>query len=238
VDYPASALENNPAIIAARTVLEAANTGRGIPLTKTQKLVVRKFVDAFADAVPWGAAMRQEWQAMRVNRPDEYNDVSLFLMRYWLEMAGLIRTYKGRLVCTKKGRRVLHPDQAPALLREVLTAIFVKSDMAQFDPWFDVPAIEAFTPAFIYGLGQSGRDWNWLNGAIDLLLPRSKAKCDAEEYAMLAHAAVTRVLQPLYYCGIVEFRPAPNIPARRVTNLAAEYRVAPLYDLVFEFNLT
>lgn len=237
-DYPASTLDNNFAVIAARTLLETADNDRGIPLTKTRRLMARKYVEAFVDAVPWGAAVREEWKGFRINRPDENNCYSLYLMRYWLEMAGLIRTYKGHLVCTKKGRRLIDPGQAPELLRELLASIFTKSNLSQFDPWFESTAIQAFTPSFIYGLAQSAQDWVWVGQAIDNLLPRVRMNYDGDDFFELAHAAVSRVIQPLYYCGLVEIRPAPAIPAQRLFPFESEYRVTPLHDLVFEFNVT
>jgi hypothetical protein len=165
-----------------------------------------------------------------INEPDV---LPLHFVRILAQAAKLLRTYRGKLVPTPLGRRMLAAEQHGPLQAVLFHVAFWRMNLAYFDgyPLDSWPQSEV--GVILWSLSTSAHDW----------LPRETLTrlCASPVIGVLesqwdfgSSAMEARILRPLVWFGLLESRTEP----RSVTELIDRrlYRKAPLFDRFVQFD--
>lgn len=213
-------------------LLHAASAGSGLKLTTTGNLtrgVVAEMIDLFT----WPGFDKAD--AFRfhkvINEPDF---LPLYFVRHVAESIRLVRQHKGRLKITSVGCQVL---EDPA--RQSLQALLFHTAMWGIDLNYLGQSLHEGWPqrdigVLLWSLSVSANDWQSsdrltrmctipINGVLE-------AQWDSGAMAMEA-----RVLRPLWWFGLLEYRRV-EVPGKRF-EASHFYRKTPLFDRFLTFDV-
>ena len=223
----ASAVTANAVLLLRR----AAETG-GLKLTATGNLS-RAVVDEMCGSIECPNYNKDElfrYQKV-VNEPDF---LPLHFVRILVQAAKLLRTYRGKLIPTRLGKRMLAAEQHGPLQAVLFHVAFWHLNLAYFDRY----ALDSWpltqVGVILWSLSASAHDW----------LPRETLTrlCTSPvievlewEWDLGSSAMEARILRPLLWFGLMESR----TQARSATELVDPrlYRKAPLFDRFVRFDV-
>ena len=213
-------------------LLHAASAGSGLKLTTTGNLtrgVVAEMIDLFT----WpGFDKADAFRFHRViNEPDF---LPLYFVRHVVESIRLVRQYKGHLKITHVGRQVLEDPGRQALQALLFHIVMWGIDLNYLGRGLHVGWPQGDVGVLLWSLSVSANDWQSsdrlarmctipINGVLE-------AQWDSGAMAMQA-----RVLRPLWWFGLLEYR-REEIPGRRFEALHF-YRKTPLFDRFLSFRV-
>jgi hypothetical protein len=166
-----------------------------------------------------------------INEPDF---LPLHFIRILLQAVKLFRTYRGKLVPTPLGRRMLAAEQHGPLQALLFHVAFWHMNLAYFDgyPLDSWPQSEV--GVILWSLSASAHDW----------LPRETLTrlCATPVIGVLesqwdfgSSAMEARILRPLLWFGLLESRSEGKSATELVESRL--YRKAPLFDRSLKFNV-
>jgi hypothetical protein len=166
-----------------------------------------------------------------VNEPDF---LPLHFARILAQAAKLLRTYRGKLIPTPLGRRMLALEQHGPLQAVLFHVAFWHMNLAYFDryPADSWPLTQV--GVILWSLSASAHDW----------LPRETLTrlCVAPVIGVLesqwdlgSSAVEARILRPLVWFGLLEARSEGRSPTELVERRL--YRKAALFDRFLKFNV-
>lgn len=230
-NVPAEAALQVPMIQAARLLLELAVEKGGLVLTPAGFLKRADVWHVF-DRTEWPGYDKATTLAVNkvINEDDAYG---VLFTRIALQAAGLLRKRLGVLKASKRGKAMLAPEAAPALLAELFEAVFWKVNLQDFDR----NPIE-FWPqhhmgVVLWSLSVTAHGWS----SAAALMPActimetldAVSRPDLPEFAM-----VTRVLRPLTWLGLLESRKEKRASGWGVDE---DFRKVPLFGQLVSFEV-
>jgi hypothetical protein len=227
VEISVSAVTANALILLRR----AAETG-GLKLTATGNLSRAVVEEMFGiiRAPDYDKAELFRYQKV-VNEPDF---LPLHFIRILTQSAKLFRAYRGKLIPTPLGRRMLAAEQHGPLQALLFHVALWHMNLAYFDgyPLDSWPQSEA--GVILWSLSASAHDW----------LPRETLTrlCASPVIGVLesqwdfgSSAMEARILRPLVWFGLLESRTQPRSATELVNRHL--YRKTPLFDRFMKFDV-
>jgi len=228
-DLAFAALAGTCVLPNARLFLMALDD-RGAELTAGGNLN-RKFVEVLLDRLQWQGSDAAEIRAV-CKKVNEQDFVPAMYLHAVSRLAGLVRSERGRLKLTKKGRELLPDEEAGRLQAVLFRTTFARYNPSYLDG-FDMP--EIFAPQIsliLYLIEKFCTDWREV-GALMRSVTFPTKELAAPKHPDLAVAAFEqRVLRYLWWFGLMEkARPAANDDWRQ----PRLYRKTALYDRMLQF---
>ena len=222
-----SAVTANALILLRR----AAETG-GLKLTATGNLS-RAVVDEMCGIIKAPGYDKAELLRVQkvINEPDV---LPLHFVRILTQAAKLLRTYRGKLVPTPLGRRLLAADQHGPLQAVLFHVALWRMNLAYFDRYSLNSWPQSEAGVILWCLSASAHDW----------LPRETLTrlCASPVIGVLesqwdlgSSAMEARILRPLVWFGLLESRTEPRSPTEVVDRRL--YRKAPMFDRFVKFDV-
>ena len=222
-----SAVTANALILLRR----AAETG-GLKLTATGNLS-RAVVEEMCGTIQSPDYDKDELFRFQkvINEPDF---LPLHFIRILAQAAKLIRTYRGKLIPTPLGRRMLAAEQHGPLQALLFHVAFWHLNLAYFDRYSLDSWPLTQVGVILWSLSASAHDW----------LPRETLTrlCTTPVIGVLesqwdfgSSAMEARILRPLVWFGLLESRTEPRSATEFVERRF--YRKAPLFDRFVKFNV-
>jgi hypothetical protein len=216
----------------ALILLRRAADSNGLKLTATGNLS-RAVVEEMCGAMEWPNYDKAELLQFQkvINEPDF---LPLHFVRILMQAAKLLRTYRGKLVPTPLGRRILAAEHHGPLQALLFHVALWRLNLAYFDRY----ALDSWpltqVGVILWSLSASAHDW----------LPRETLTrlCASPvidvlewEWDLGSSAMEARILRPLVWFGLMESRTEP----RSATELVDPrlYRKAPLFDRFVKFDV-
>ena len=213
-------------------LLHAASAGSGLTLTTTGNLT-RSVVADMIDLFTWPGFDKAD--AFRFNKViNEPDFLPLYFVRHAAGSIRLVRQHKGHLKITLVGRQVL---EDPA--RQALQALLFRTVMWGIDINYLGRGLHEGWPqgdigVLLWSLSVSANDWQSIDRLTRMCtIPITgvlEAQWDSGAMAMEA-----RVLRPLWWFGLLEYR-REEIPGRRFEE-SHFYRKTPLFDRFLSFDI-
>lgn len=203
---------------------------RGAKLTAKGNLS-REFVEGLLDRLQWQgcdvAAIRAVCKVVNEN-----DFAPAMYLHAVLRIAGLVRSDRGRLKLTKKGRKLLPEEEAGRLQALLFRTTFVRYHLGYLDR-FNMPEIFARQISLIlYLIGKFCTDWREAGALMRSVTYPTKELTEPKYPNLLVAAFEQRVLKYLWWFGLVEkARPAANDDWQQ----PRIYRKTFLYDRMLEF---
>jgi hypothetical protein len=136
------------------------------------------------------------------------------LLRVLLQLAGLIRKYRGRFLITSRGTKLLTETRAGELQAHLFRTFFGKLNLGYLDGMAEDPALQRAVPYILWILRLLPADW--LDAPLlhqitlaGVRLPDPEA---ASEWDDPVERFESRVLRPLVWFGLLERRPIEEPP--------------------------
>jgi len=234
-DLPFEAIAHTPMLFNTRLLLTMLDDAGGAKATPNGYLNT-KFTGLFAERM----MTDDKYHLLLLNEKSRWREEEVrFLseLRFIAELGGLMRKYKGAFQTTKKGRQMLDEDSAGALYALLFRTLFQRLNLACFDGFPEMPALQDTIAFSLHGVHTHARDWISKDElSIHLFMPEVHADMpirsfDGESYAPIAGS--TRVLTPLRLFGLLEIAEADyKVPESRTM-----VRVTPLFDQFLSFHL-
>ena len=221
------------AIVANALILlrRAAETG-GLKLTATGNLS-RAVVEEMCGIMEWPGYDKDELFGFHkvINEPDF---LPLHFIRILTQAAKLFRTYRGKLVATPLGRKILNGEQHGPLQAVLFHVAFWRLNLGYFDRYAVDTWPQNEVGVVLWSLSASAHDW----------LPRETLTrlCASPVIGVLesqwdfgSSAMEARILRPLWWFGLLEARSHEKSPTEFVGSRL--YRKAPLFDRFLKFDV-
>ena len=230
-DVPTEAALAVPMVAAARLLLDLAVKQGGLVLTPAGFLKRADVWHVF-DRTEWPGYDKATTLAMNkvINEQDAFG---VYFTRIALQVAGLLRKRAGVLKATKVAKSLLAEEAAPALLGELLQAMFWKMNLQDFDrnPLQFWPQHHA--GLVLWCLSVTTHKWS----SAEHLTPSCTIMATINEpipHGMPIFAMLTRVLRPLTWLGLMESR-----RQKRVSGWGhdEDFRKTPLFDQMLRFKV-
>ena len=229
----AEAEMSGSAIVANALILlrRAAETD-GLKLTATGNLS-RAVVEEMCGIMQWPGYDKEELFGFHkvINEPDF---LPLHFIRILTQAGKLVRTYRGKLVATPLGRKILNGEQHGPLQAVLFHVAFWRLNLGYFDRYAVDTWPQNEVGVVLWSLSASAHDW----------LPRETLTrlCASPVIGVLesqwdfgSSAMEARILRPLWWFGLLEARSqeksATELVGRRL------YRKAPLFDRFLQFDV-
>jgi hypothetical protein len=209
----------------ALRLLRRATETDGLRLTATGNLS-RALVEEMCGIMEWPGYDKDELFGFHkvINEPDF---LPLRFIRVLTQAAKLLRTYRGKLVATPLGRKILNGEQHGPLQALLFHIAFWRLNLGYFDRYAVDTWPQNEVGVVLWSLSASAHDW----------LPRETLTrlCASPVIGVLesqwdfgSSAMEARILRPLWWFGLLEARSqeksATELVGRRL------YRKAPLFD--------
>lgn len=218
----------------ARTILTALEESGGTKATQAGNLN-RKFVQQMMEQLDLGVESWDDFIRERGKTVNEQDLVPLHVPRVLLELARLVRKYKGAFVVTKRGSRLRADDQAGALYALLFRTHFRRYNLGYLTYVVEEPLLQYGAAFSLLIAGRLMGDWRLLEDvAPRLVLPPIAANLRAP-LVVLAHldyVLYSYILGPLVELGVLEERWVGEFPESR-----HEMRKTALFDRVLAFNV-
>ena len=166
-----------------------------------------------------------------INEPDF---LPLHFIRILTQAAKLFRTYRGKLMATPLGRKILKAEQHGPLQAVLFHVAFWRLNLGYFDRYAVDTWPQNEVGVVLWSLSASAYDW----------LPRETLTrlCASPAIAVLESqwdfgpsAMEARILRPLWWFGLLEARSQEKSPTEFVGSRL--YRKAPLFDRFLKFDV-
>src|SRR5215467_470485 len=209
----------------------AAETG-GLKLTATGNLS-RALVEEMCGIMEWPGYDKDELFAFHkvINEPDFF---PLHFVRILTQAAKLFRTYRGKLVPTPLGRKVLNGKQHGLLQALLFHVAFWRLNLGYFDRYAVDTWPQNEVGIVLWSLSASAHDW-LARETLTRLCATPVVGILESQWDFGSSAMEFRILRPLWWFGLLETRSrdksANELIARRL------YRKAPLFDRFVKFNV-
>jgi hypothetical protein len=228
-DLPFDVLADTTVVPNARLFMMALD-GSGAKLTARGNLN-RNFVEVLMDRLQWQGCDAAEIRSV-CKTANEHDFAPAMYLHTVLRLAGLVRSQKGLLDLTKKGRGLLPKEEAGRLQAQLFRTTFARYNTAYLDR-FDMP--EVFAPQIsliLYLIGQFCTDWRPVEALMRSVAFPTKELTEPKYPDLPAVAFETRVLRYLCWFGLMEEgRTAANDDWRQ----PSLYRKTALYDRMLRF---
>jgi hypothetical protein len=229
-DLPFAALADTTVLPNARLFLMALDGG-GTRLTARGNLS-RKFVEILLDCLQWQGCAAADIRAV-CNPVNEQDFTPAMYLHAVFRLAGLVRSEKGLLRLTKKGRTLLPEEEAGRLQALLFRTTFARYNPAYLDR-FNMP--EVFAPQIsliLYLIGQFCTDWRSADALMRSVAVPTKELTEPKYPDLPVVAFETRVLRYLCWFGLMEkAQPTANDDWRQ----PRLYRKTALYDRMLRFG--
>jgi hypothetical protein len=213
-------------------LLRRAAEAGGLKLTATGNLS-RAVVEEMVGIVQ--APGYEKTELLRVQQVINEPDVlPLHFVRILTQAAKLLRAYRGKLVATPLGRRILGLEQHGPLQALLFHVALWRMNLAFFDGYPIDSWPQGEVGIILWSLSASAHDW----------LPRETLTrlCASPVIGVLesqwdvgSSAMEARILRPLVWFGLLESRTEERSPTEVVERRL--YRKAPLFDRLVNFNV-
>jgi hypothetical protein len=231
-NLPDSELSGSAIVANALLLLRRAVETDGLKLTATGNLS-RAVVEEMCGIMEWPWYDKDELFGFHkvINEPDF---LPLHFIRVLTQAAKLFRTYRGKLVATPLGRKILKGEQHGPLQAVLFHVAFWRLNLGYFDRYAVDTWPQNEVGVVLWSLSASAHDW----------LPRETLTrlCASPVIGVLesqwdfgSSAMEARILRPLWWFGLLEARSqeksATEFVGRRL------YRKAPLFDRFLQFDV-
>jgi hypothetical protein len=234
LDPNLTATEVSGSAVAANALLllrRAADTD-GLKLTATGNLS-RAVVEEMCGIMEWPGYDKDELFGFHkvINEPDF---LPLHFIRILTQAGKLVRTYRGKLVATPLGRKILKGEQHGPLQAVLFHVAFWRLNLGYFDRYALDTWPQNEVGVVLWSLSASAHDW----------LPRETLTrlCASPVVGILesqwdfgSSAMEARILRPLWWFGLLEARSQEKYPTEFVGSRL--YRKAPLFDRFLQFEV-
>jgi len=213
-------------------LLRRASETVGLKLTATGNLS-RVLVEELCGSMEWPGYDKDELFAFHkvINEPDFY---PLHFVRILTQAAKLFRTYRGKLVPTPLGRKILKGEQRGPLEALLFHVAFWRLNLGYFDRYAVDTWPQNEVGVVLWSLSASAHDW-LPRETLTRLCASPVVGILESEWDFGSSAMEFRILRPLWWFGLLEARSgeksATEVIARRL------YRKAPLFDRFVKFNV-
>jgi hypothetical protein len=176
----------------------------------SSKNLTRQFVSEMVDLLLEEKEREFLWRYSKVL--NEQDVQALHIPRVVAQVAGALRRYNGQFVVPKKACRLLRPEHAGVLYRDLFIAFFRRFNLAYASGYGpDAGALQQNVPYALYRLGVVASDWRKVVDLTDeIVLPGIRIQIEEEvgESRMWAIGGLVtfRILKPLVQWGLLEGR--------------------------------
>jgi hypothetical protein len=231
-NLPDSELSGSAILANALLLLRRAADSNGLKLTATGNLS-RAVVEEMCGIMEWPGYDKDELFGFHkvINEPDF---LPLHFIRILTQAAKLFRTYRGKLVTTPLGRKILNGEQYGPLLALLFHVAFWRLNLGYFDRYAVDIWPQNEVGVVLWSLSASAHDW----------LPRETLTrlCASPVIGVLesqwdfgSSAMEARILRPLWWFGLLEAQSQENSATEFVGSRL--YRKAPLFDRFAKFDV-
>lgn len=247
-DLPAQELEQSTFLTNARLLLAKLNDS---PQSATVKgNLNRRLVLEMAAEMRMPESYRG-WQSyIKVTR--EADVWPLEVLRVVLQLAGLIRKYRGAFQITRKGQALLDEAAAGRLFAHLFRSYFGKFNLGYLDIAEDDPWMQATVPHSLWMIDMLIEDWMDARTLYELILAEQDPERLVMEHELQEAGGPSywvprpwrlferRVLEPLADFGLLETRVDPEMAPdpMRAHSEPRQVRKTPLFDRFIEFELS
>ncbi len=220
----------------ARTMLLKAQEEDGLGLTKTGNLQ-RKPISELMPVCIWPEGYLEA--VKRYNKVVNEHDIWLLhTTRIMLEIAGLLRKYKGKLKGVKKQAGLSLGSRSGELYRYLFITYFRKMNISYLtNNIYDYPNVQQSIPFALYRLRQLAGDWVSINEVTEkILLPLAYDDIDIHTtlYSKPEWNVYSLILKPLELFGLIETRKTDTEPKWYYE--PDQCRKTPLFDKFISFR--
>jgi len=199
-DYGHARLPGN-----VRTLMERIDAMGGAPTTAGGNLN-RAFVEGIFDSIQMTPVWRKSILAINkvLNEPDV---IDLLRARKVAHAAGFLAPRQKKFHLTRKGKKLLAPDQAGEFYRALFSGYFQSFNLAYDVIREDIPAIQETFPAIVWRMDAVVRDWTPVAGlALRILLPAplQRVREAATTFFCEDEILISYIYNPLERMGLLE----------------------------------
>jgi hypothetical protein len=228
-----TATEVSASAVAVNTMLllrRASETG-GLKLTATGNLS-RAVVQGML-GMEWPDYDRAE--LIRYNKViNEPDFLPLHFIRVLMQATKLVRTYRGKLVPTPLGRRILKAGQCGPLHALLFHVAFWHRNLAYFDGYPLQSWPQSQIGIILWSLSASAHDW-MSRETLTRLCTSPVIEVLESQWDFGSGAMELRILRPLVWFGLLDSRIEGRSPTELIDHRL--YRKAPLFDRFVKFNV-
>jgi hypothetical protein len=226
--------EISASAVAANTLLllRRAAEGRGLKLTATGNLS-RAVVEEMCGIIDWPGYRKDElFRYHKIIKEPDF--LPLHFLRILTQTAKLLQTYRGKLIPTPLGGRILNAEQYGPLQAVLFDVVFWRLNLAYFDryPIDTWPLTQA--GVILWSLSASAHDW-LPTGMLTRLCATPVIGVLESQWDFGSSAMEARILRPLVWFGLLEWRSEGRSPTELVERRL--YRKTPLFDRFVKFNV-
>lgn len=221
-------------LVNARIFLTAVQEAGGIKATATGNLP-RAFVALMLERQRFPAGYVEEIR--RYNKTINEDDVYvLHVWRVILELAKLVRRFRGKFVLRPAGRELLAEGQAGTLYVRLFRTVFRELNLAYLNGGGpESPGLQHTIALSLYRLSTAARDWRDPEElAGEVVLPEVYDEMVDPQWDDAAPFRIaTRLVEPLVWFGLLERR---DLPSPNSFDRPYEVRKTALYDRFIRFR--
>jgi len=231
-DLAEAEISGSAIVTNALILLRRATDTDGLRLTATGNLS-RALVEEMCGIMEWPGYDKDELFGFHkvTNEPDF---LPLHFVRILTQTAKLFRTYRGKLVSTPLGRKILKGEQYGPLQALLFHVAFWRLNLGYFDRYAVDTWPQNEVGVVLWSLSASAHDW----------LPRETLTrlCASPVIGVLesqwdfgSSAMEARILRPLWWFGLLEARSQEQSATEYVGRRL--YRKASLFDRFLQFDV-
>lgn len=218
-----------------RTMLSGIAQADGVKLTKTGNLN-RNFIKEMLDVMVISKdSLDRLFTYNKVINEDDCFEIHI--PKILLEMAGLVRKYKGSLKVSKRGKELLAENKAGQLFNLLFLTLYRKLNLFYLTRLQEIPGYQDTIGFPIYMIGQLCSDWTKPESiARKVLLPAVLEKVPRTPLKDNVEWLVKKtVVEPLVGFGLLESR---ELTKENDFTQPIEVRKSILFDEFLNFDLT
>lgn len=219
----------------ARTFLTEIAKNNGFELTKGQGNLQRKYIEVLIDKFIWPDGFLENLKDLNkvINEIDVW---PLHTLRVLLDMAGMIRKYKGKFVPVKKNTHLMKEAHAGKLYQKLFSAFFKQMNMAYLTNSDPMPYQQDSIPYILFRMQFMEDEWHSIGNIMENVFlddARFEFYSTLNPYTTPALQFYYHIMLPLKYWGLIEVRGANK---SKYEFDPEEARKTPLFDAFLQFN--
>ena len=232
-DLKADEIDASPVARNTLILLRQAVECDGLPLTATGNLS-RAAVAEMRKLIEWPDYDQADaFQFNKViNEPDF---LPLHVVRQLAQASTLVRAQRGKLVTTPLGNSMLSDARQRSLLAILFHLAFWRLDLGYFGCGLLGSWPQADAGVVLWSLSVCANDWQ-TSEQLTRLCTIPKPAMFSGTWDRTLYAMEARILRPLLWFGLVEYR-SEEIPDDRFAT-RHYYRKAPMFDRLLSFDIT